>query len=240
MDGLTNKVFSAEELDEVFPESPLREVAFEVRFPPRLRVPAEIWRLQDQLVHKYPEVGKETVIQAVGAVTDVAVFQNPAESRLIKVSHQNFVIAFTRYVRFEDFKEEVLQQTEQFCSIFGIDVFSRVGLRYVNEISLPSGDPSSLLKYIHPPVSFSSFSEELVDQFAVELRAHYMDHFITIRSALLPGLIRTYVLDIDCHISELTAAQQYPTLLDRFHDSAQRVFLDHITEEYKQVMRGTK
>src|SRR5258706_1593333 len=97
LDGLAEKEFTADELGEIFPNSPLREVAFEIRFPPRLRVPAEIWRLQDQLVHKYPEVGKETTIQAAGAVTDVAVFQNPAENRLIKVSQQNFVIAFTRY-----------------------------------------------------------------------------------------------------------------------------------------------
>ncbi len=202
-------------------------------------MPAEIWRLQDNLVHKYPEVGRETNIQANGTVTDSHIFQNLTENRLIKVSQQNFVIAFTRYVRFEDFKEEVLQQAQQFCSIFDIDVFSRVGLRYVNEISLP-GVPSSLTKHVRPPLSFDSFPEHLVDQFALELRTHFKEHFITIRSALLPGEIQTYVLDIDCHTSALTPAQEYPALLDRFHDSAQRVFLEHITEDYKEIMRGTK
>jgi uncharacterized protein (TIGR04255 family) len=232
-------MFTAEELAEVFPRSPLREVAFEVRFPPRLRVPAEIWRLQDNLVHKYPEVGKETNIQANGTITDSHIFQNVTENRMIKVSQQNFVIAFTRYVRFEEFKEEVIEQTQQFCSIFGIDMFSRVGLRYVNEISLPSL-PLSLTKHVRPPIRFDSFSEELVDQFALELRTHFKNHFITLRSALLPGEIQTYVLDIDCHTSALTPTQQYPTLLDDFHDSAQRVFLEHITEDYKDILRGAK
>jgi uncharacterized protein (TIGR04255 family) len=240
LDGLANTEFTPEELKEVFQNSPLREVAFEVRFPPRLRVPAEIWRLQDKLVQKYPEVGRETSIQANGAVTDVAVFQNPAESRVIKVSHQNFVIAFTRYVRFEEFKAEVLNETELFCSIFDIDLFSRIGLRYVNQITLPSTEPASLIAYLRPLVSFNSFAVEMVDQFALELRTHYRDHSATIRTALLPGLLRTYVLDIDCHTSVLTPAQECPMLLDRFHDSAQRVFLDHITEEYKHVMRGPK
>lgn len=222
----------------MFLHSPLREVAFELRFPPRLRVPAEIWRLQDQLVQAYPEVGKEATMQATGAVSDVAVFQNSEERRVIKVSHSNFVIAFTRYVRFDDFKSEVLRQTEQFCGLFGIEEFSRIGLRYVNEIALPNAEPLS--KYLSPSLSFTSFPEELVDQFAVEVFAKYREHPMTVRSALLPGLVRTYVLDIDCHTSARSSAAEHPILLDRFHESAQRVFLDHVTEEYKQVMRGRK
>ena len=240
MNGLANQEFTAEELREVFPQSPLREVAFEVRFPPRLRVPAEIWRLQEQLVHKYPEVGRESLIQASGSVSDVAVFQNEVESRVIKVSHQNFVIAFTKYVRFEEFKAEVLQETELFRSIFDIDVFSRIGLRYVNQITLPTTDPGSLLRYLHPTINFESFPVEMVDQFVLELRTHFRDHYLTLRTAMLPGLLRTYVLDIDCHTSAVTSGDAYPSLLDQFHDSAQRVFLNHITEEYKQVMKGEK
>lgn len=240
MSVLTERLFSTAELEEVFDHSPLREVAFEVRFPVRLRVAAEMWRLQERLVHKYPEAGREQSIQATGAVSDVAVFQNSAESRVIKVSHQNFVIAFTRYVRFGEFKSEALEQTEQFCSTFGIEAFSRVGLRYVNQITLPTTDPASLLVYLRPPIAFNSFAVNDVDHFALELRARYREHLVTMRTALIPGLLRTYVLDIDCHKGERTTAEEYPTLLDHFHDSAQRVFLDHITEEYKKVMRGPK
>ncbi len=238
--GLATRTFTPEELEEVFPRPPLREVAFELRFSPRLRVQAEIWRLQDQLVSKYPEVGKESAIQPNGAVIDVAVFQHPAESRVIKVSYQNFLIAFTRYTRFEDFKEEVANRTEQFCSVFEIDALTRVGLRYVNEIVLPSAEPSSLFTYVRPTVSFDRFPIDLLEQFAVELRSHYKDHLVTVRSALLPGVLRTYVLDIDCHTSTVTAVRDCPALLDQFHHSAQTLFLDHITEEYKDVMRGKK
>src|SRR5262249_24277617 len=94
---LASRGFTAQELAEVFPSPPLREVAFEIRFPPRLRVQAEIWSLQDQLVGKYPEVRGESAIQPTRTVVDDAVFASPAEARVIKVTSNNFMIAFTRY-----------------------------------------------------------------------------------------------------------------------------------------------
>lgn len=237
---LASRTFTPQELAEVFPHPPLREVAFELRFPARLRVQAEIWRLQDQLLGQYPEVGKESALQPNGVFLDVAVFRNPADARVIKVTNQNFLIAFTRYECFEVFKEELINRTDQFCSTFGIDQLSRVGLRYVNEIVLPSADPAALLNYVRPLVSFDRFPENLVEQFALELRAYYRTHSVAVRTALLPGVLRTYVLDIDCHHSASTLHSDYPRLLDQFHDSAQAIFLDHITEQYKALMRREK
>ena len=231
--------FTREELDEVFPRPPLREVAFELRFPPRLRVQAENWRLQDQLVSDYPEVGKESAIQANGTILDVSVFNNPRESRVIKITHQNFLIAFTRYVKFEDFKAEVLARSEQFCRTFGVEKFVRVGLRYVNEIGLPSNAPGALLAYVRPVLKFDSFPIESIDQFAVEIRSRLENHWVTVRTALIPGVLQTYVLDIDCHAEGPTDINDCRTLLDTFHQGAQYIFLDHITDEYKALMRKT-
>jgi uncharacterized protein (TIGR04255 family) len=235
--GLASRTFTTEELEEVFARPPLREVAFEVRFQPRLRVQAEIWRLQEQLATRYPEVGKESALQTNGTIFDVAVFSSSSECRVIKVTHQNFLIAFTRYSRFEDFREEVVTRTEQFCTTFGIDSLTRVGLRYVNEIILPTPEPSSLLTYVRPLVTFDRFPVEQVDQLAVEIHSRYRSHLLTVRTALLPGVLRTYVLDIDCHNNTEVSVRNYAAMLGDFHDSAQRLFLDHITEDYKDLMR---
>jgi uncharacterized protein (TIGR04255 family) len=237
---LAGKHLTTEELEEVFPRPPLREVAFEIRFSPRLRVQAELWRLQEQLRNTYPEVSKENALQPSGTILDVAVFANPTESRVIKVTHQSFLMAFTRYTNFEDLKVAVLDPTEQFCSTFEIESFTRLGLRYVNEIVLPSSEPSSLLKYVRPIIDLNRFPVELTPQFAVELHTQYGGHLVTVRTALLLGGRRTYILDIDCHTSAITASKTYADLLDKFHDGAQRMFLEHVTEEYKEHMRGKK
>jgi uncharacterized protein (TIGR04255 family) len=238
------ETFTGQEMDEVFPLPPIREVAFEIRFAPRLRVNAELWKLQDRLVEEYPTVSTESVLQPNGTVLNVNVFQNPSAARIIKVSHENFVIAFTKYSRFEDFKEEVIQKAKLFCSTFEVVALTRVGLRYVNNIIIPSSGPTStLLKYVRPFTDFERVDIETVDQFLNEVRMRYLDYLVTVRGVLLPPLEdqkRIYVLDIDCHSAAAEVAAHIAELLDSYHDTGQRFFLDHITEELKNMMRRKK
>ena len=130
----TLETFTKQQIDEVFSHPAIREVAFEIRFAARLRVNAELWKLQDQLVEQYPNTGTESAMQPNAAILTVNVFQNALAGRVIKVSQENFVIAFTRYSRFEDFKEEVVNRTSTFCATFGVKSLTRVGLRSANRL----------------------------------------------------------------------------------------------------------
>ncbi len=232
-------------LDEVFPNPAVREVAFEIRFSPRLRVNAELWKLQEQLVNEYPNtVTESAVLQPGSAVLSVSVFQNPITGRLIKVSQENVVVAFTKYTCFEDFKAEVLDKAEKFCSTFQVERVTRVGLRYVNNIVLqPSEEPAVLLRFVRPLIDFERVDVDSVEHFISEVRVRYGGHFVTLRGAFFPPLAdrgRTYILDIDCHSDTEQAALGIGQALEVYHNSAQHFFLDHITEEYKDVMRGKR
>src|SRR5262249_32911115 len=144
--------FTAEELNEVFPANPIREVDFEIRFTPRLRVQPEAWRFQETLVPDYPDVGFESILLPNGTTASVTVFQNIGKARLIKVSPENMALAFSSYGNFEEFKDEVLRRCADFCKIFEITSLTRIGLRYVNEIQLPTQETESLRMYVRPIV----------------------------------------------------------------------------------------
>jgi uncharacterized protein (TIGR04255 family) len=236
------KAFPQPELDEVFPRPPLREVAFEIRFAPRLRVNAELWKIQDEIVEEYPALSMEQVVQASGTLLPVNVFQNPNAARAIKISQENFVVAFTRYTRFEDFKAEVIAKTKRFCEKFDISTVSRTGLRYVNNFIVPgSGKTSEILRYVRPVVDFDRLDADEIQHFVTEVRMRQRGHLVTLRGALLAPLEggqRVYVLDVDCHNSEPHSSRDIPKLLDTYHETAQLFFLDHVTEEYKNIMRG--
>jgi uncharacterized protein (TIGR04255 family) len=237
---LRDKTFTPEELAEVFPSCPIREVDFEVRFTPRFRIQSEMWRFQESIVGDYPEVSVEQALSPNGAKLDVTVFRNEVAARLVKVSIQNLALAFSSYTKFEDFKDEVVSKAQTFASLYSIDSFTRVGLRYVNEITLPTQEPESLTRYVKPLLAFERFPLNTIQQFAMQISAVFDKHMATIRSALIAGPIRTYVLDIDAHTGVITHLDKVGSLLDDFHDSAQRIFLDSITDEYKAVMRGSR
>lgn len=237
---IATRSFTKFEIDEEFPANPIREVDFEIRFPPRLRVPPELWRFQEDLEAEYPDVGLETALLPNGATVSVTVFQNQVKARVIKVSPQNMALAFSAYSNFEEFKEEVLKRSARFCEIFNVPSLTRIGLRYVNEIPLPTQQPESMTGYVKPLLEFDRIPLESVQQFALQVAAKLEDHMILVRTAMLAGPIRTYILDIDAYTETVKPTTEIGALLDRFHDTAQRVFLDHVTNEYKQVMRGKK
>ncbi len=149
-------------------------------------------------------------------------------------------LAFSAYSNFEEFKDEVLKRSARFCEIFNVPSLTRIGLRYVNEIPLPTQQPESMTGYVKPLLEFDRIPLESVQQFALQLAAKLEDHMILVRTAMLAGPIRTYILDIDAYTETVKPTTEIGVLLDRFHNTAQRVFLDHVTDEYKQVMRGKK
>ena len=118
---IATRSFTKFEIDEEFPANPIREVDFEIRFTPRLRVPPELWRFQEDLEAEYPDVGpSRPPLLPNGATVSVTVFQNQVKARVIKVSPQNMALASSAYSNFEEFKDEVLKRSARFCEIFNV------------------------------------------------------------------------------------------------------------------------
>lgn len=230
-----------EELDELFAQPSVREVAFEARFAPRLRIAPEVWRIQDSLAESFPVVTQEMQAQSDGRLLQTYVFASPEKRRSVKVSQENFVILFNEYRSFEEFKQEVLERTQAFAKEFNIQNFQRVGLRYVNHIELRPGQGiQDLRRYVNLPVDFDRFDPASIEQLLTEFRLAAGEHKITVRGALLqmPGRDNgLFILDFDCYAFSGDLGS-LPKLLDEFHHKIQLQFLEHIREEYKQIMRG--
>jgi uncharacterized protein (TIGR04255 family) len=235
-------VVSEQELQEIFPHPSVREVAFELRFAPRLRIAPEVWRIQDKLAESYPTVSQEVQLQPDARALQSYVFANPEEKRTVKVSQENFAVVFNNYGSFEEFKDEALRRAEYFAGQFDIKTFQRVGLRYVNHIQLtPDQGVQDLQRYVNLPIAFDRFDPASIEQLLTEFRLSAGEQKITIRGALfrLPGTAGgLFILDLDCYTLTPVELGSLSLLMDDFHHKIQIQFLEHIREEYKQVMRG--
>ena len=238
-------MISQAEIDEVFRKPAVREVACEIRFAPRLRIMPEIWRLQDRLAESYPQIGEERITLPEMGTIQSYVFASGQEQRTIKVSQETFVVIFNRYTTFEDFKTEAVARILDFSIQFEVANYHRVGLRYVNHIALPPGDPiQGLQRYVNVPVDFDRFEVGSIEQFMTEFRLRGRLHKLTLRAALIPVPSNPeqmlHILDLDAFSHGRCTREQLPGLLDVFHTEIQVQFLQHVREEYKQVMRGTQ
>lgn len=238
---MSRRAISEEELREIFPHPAVKDVAFEIRFAPRFRINEQLWQFQDSIVNKYDSFSRENSLQADGRIIPVHVFTNNEASTLIKVSESNFVFAATQYITYELFKAEALKCVEEFCGIFNVATCQRVGLRYINHIELPEARPFNVLEhYVNVPLKLDSIDIQTVTQLLSEFRMKYDTHQMTIRGALLqvppPVSSYVYVLDLDCY-AEMQNRIGLESVIDTFHHAIQLQFLQHVTENYKNVMR---
>ncbi len=220
----------------------MREVAFEVRFAPRLRVVPEVWRIQDGLAEQYPRLVEEDQLQPEGKSLHFYTFTDSEGANTIKVSQENFVVIANKYRNFESFKAEALKNIKDFAKLFDIKNFQRVGLRYINHIELAGGDVIDRLQdFVRAPIDYQRFDSQSIEQFLTEFRLKIAEDRLTVRGALLmvPGKVGSYlyILDLDCSSSS-GSLESLSTMIDRFHTKIQMQYLEHITENYKNHMRA--
>ncbi len=132
---------------EVYPNAPLEFVAAEVRFPytPRLRQEDQIQLVADQLNDLVPIFRPEQV-QTFTLTTEGSHAESDILFRLLdktsttSVAFQatRIVIETTNYPQFEQFSELVKRSLTALASVHKIAGVERVGLRYIDEIRVPT------------------------------------------------------------------------------------------------------
>lgn len=235
-------------IEKEFDNPPLREVAFELRFAPLLKVQRDLADFQDLIVEDYPTYGTEK-ISVNGEKLHSWRFTSEDQSRTVRVTERSFGFITNRYQSFETYKSELLKRLESFHEIFKITSFHRMGLRYINNIPLNSERPqASLLEYVNPVLDLKRFQADKISQFACEIRLSKESGQLTIRTGLIgigakaDGDIRSepiYILDLDFY-QEGVSRNSITALLDTFHGEIQIEFLTQVREVYIGVMQKKK
>lgn len=230
-------------LDEVFPNNPLKQVAFEVRYPFSLRVQRDICGVQELVVRDYPVFQVDEVEFIKDSPARLHTFESQDRTQMLRVSEDRFIVVFTKYENFETFKSEALKRTEEFTTQFGITRYQRVGLRYVNNIEVPKEQNAyQVSKVVNPYFDIKRATRDGPMRFQLELTMKKHPCLVTLRTAFggkppdQPNAV--YLLDLDAYVLSDTAISDLGKLIDGLHDQIQVEFLNHITDDYKKVMRG--
>lgn len=236
---------------------PLKEVAFEINFDSRLKIEAKISNYQDKIIEDLPKFAEEHSLKGFpemampdlvrGMGTRLFVFENEQRSEILKISSSNFNYVTKQYVSFDTYKQKLKEFLDKFNDIFKIERFKRIGLRYINNIEIDSQDGIyDFTKYVKPVLNLDSIPlSEVITGFA-EIRLKKDDKKLTIRSGLIGEAFKRevnrkvgiYVLDLDCYKDEEAESGNFDTKIDEFHEVIETEFLNSVTEEYKEIMRG--
>ncbi len=242
---------------------PLAEVVFEITFPTRVyAVENRIADFQQHVVPTYPDSADEFVLHIPPAVafgkpaksevglTPVRsfVFKNSKGTRTVRVSVMGISLVVSDYLHFDDYKVALMAALGPALDIFQPSHIQRVGLRYVNRISIPpKGAATAYRDYVHSPIDDTTFGDRTLNSFLTEVSLELIGATrLTVRSGLLPEQpdtqSRFYLLDLDCSCPESTSLNKETinNLLDEYHEAIERQFKRVVTEKFWKYMAEGK
>ena len=232
---------------EIYPNQPLVEVVFEIRFPGDLGVECEKHRFWNKIRNEYPKV------YVPRSAPDEAVALMPYKFRsedghtTVMLALNSFAVSSSRYPGFERFREEVIRLYELFSDIYSISTVTRIGWRYINVIPFvrENGviplDRYLLLGFKIPnsiPERFKTlsltFESSGTNGVSIITKLDTLKRSDKTEEALL--------LDFDYGRTGKDGKdlqfKKVPAYLDEAHANTRQLFEDFITDEYRQYLRG--
>src|SRR5687767_271462 len=100
-------------LREVFPQNPIQEVAFEIRFPTNFRILRDISEIHDALRSTYTTARREPPDTPADPLAVNYVFSTESRDKTVKLREDRFSMLIRDYTSFEDFTSEVMRRSQQ-------------------------------------------------------------------------------------------------------------------------------
>jgi uncharacterized protein (TIGR04255 family) len=240
---------------EVFPNAPLVEVAYEVRFPSLFYIPQAIGEFQIKIMDDFPkasqllttqfaiENGQPKFPDGAGKATSSWQFENETGKTKVIVKLDRLSIISQEYNSYDHpsgmkFRDVINRIVTEFLQTFHIKKFARIGLRYVDHCPLDEKTNQYFTNYYVPKFDIDNYKiEDLIENHIVmRTRRDKYNILIQCRIAKVENDYK-YMMDFDGYAENVDSAS-FLSVTDELRKLDRSEFLSSITENFKQYMRG--
>lgn len=233
---------TASEPDEIYPNAPLGQAIFEIRFPGEPAVECQRDGFYEIVRKEFPSVRVPMAGPGDAIALKPYEFRSADEKKWLSMSINRFAFSRLEYQGYQGFAEEAMNYVAQFVKRFHISTISRTGLRYINTILFTREDGLlPLERYFKltiglPSIIPSSFSEL---NLRIDVPTDTGSLTIRLEPVISPDRTReAFVLDFDYRKTRDLTPENLRQYVDESHDHIKSVFEGIITDEFRQVMRG--
>lgn len=228
---------------EVYPNSPLREVIFEIRFQGEPIVECKRDIFFDFVRKDYSQVLVPQIKEREFVALQPYRFENADKSAGIMLAINRFSYYSRKYPGFTLFKKEVLKLTGKFKKSFPkINDLTRIGFRYVNIIPFTREEGTVPVdKFLNLKMQLPSMLSERYNNLSIGFVAKTDGGTIMTRMETLTATDQSgeaILLDIDCAKEGSLSINSIEKYLDESHSYGRQLFEDIITERYRMFLRG--
>lgn len=233
----------------IYPNQPLIDVVFEIRFPGEVRVECERHLFWEKIRTEYPKV----LVPQTSSDKPLALlpykFRAADDSMTVMVCMNSFAISATKYPGYDIFSKEILRVYRLFGDTFNINKINRIGWRYINVIPFVRNNGLiPLAKFLKLgfkiPASVPSEFKNINLMFESENDGiSIITQLQSIQRQIASGgLEEALMLDFDfgriSYNRNDLEFKSVPKYLDEAHTRTRTLFEDFITDEYRQYLKG--
>jgi uncharacterized protein (TIGR04255 family) len=238
-------------LDKSFTNPYLEWVAFEIRFPSSIQIIRNFSLFQEKINQDYPNLVEEFPILNLPKDSNVPdtmkklVFSDLQENTKVKLSHNALTIIVNDYKKFSNFEKRIVEIVDNFISIpdYKLNVFPRIGLRYVNRYRLKSKTIEEATREIErnfqPMINPSIVNINEIIGMDIEVRKKVTDSIaIAIREPLIQSKQGNweYILDFDAYTVKPCNTSDYKQILKNLRTEEKKMFLKCVNEDFMKMM----
>ena len=228
---------------EVYPNAPLKEAVFEIRFPGEPAIECHRDRFFNKIRKEYPELSVPRSMVGDAISLKPYLFEKSDRTASIGLSINTFFVSVKKYNGYNIFKKEVLKIVSYFREVFPeITHIKRTGLRYINII--PFTRETGIIpieNYLNINVMFLKSMPTSFKNFTFLFVSDAGEGNVTTRiePALSPDKSEAIILDFD-YTKEATGLtiESVGKYMDDSHLYTKSIFEDLLTANYKKYMKG--
>lgn len=214
-------------------------------------------KFQDKIREQFPGTETKDLIQITTGlkegnevfsnkkVTKTYFFSNKEKNQQIEINPAHFAVVFSKYTTYEQFVEIVKNAFRYFNDLYKPLDLKRIGLRFVNEIKIPQGNPLEWENLIDAKLianinTFENIKENLSRTMS-QMVFKYDDYSLVFNCGIFnqefPGKIsrKEFILDYDCY-TLFGSVENIDNYLNIFHKQIQSLFEMSIKDELRKVM----
>jgi uncharacterized protein (TIGR04255 family) len=228
--------------NELYPNAPLREAVFEVRFPGRLRVESHRHELQEALQDEFPNLKVPVGEPEKPPLFKWYQLETEDGIEIVKTGINFISYISKRYEGYAAFKKRALAIIQPALGLFAVQKISRTGLRYINHIQMArEGDVIPIRRFINIEIGLPETIPPLSEQFLLAFAVRKNPGVLRVHVEYIPaagGTQELLLLDFDYFMQEALQVQRVGDYLEESHSHTKTVFESFVTEDYRRFMRG--
>lgn len=246
-------------MSEIYTRNLIKDTIFRIDYPSILKLVNENpSAFQEQIIELFPNVeviehlmrfslnGSDE--QDTGEVRKIWRFKSRDGSRTLEISPEYLVVIENNYTNFTDFNRLLEQVLTPFRNLYNFSYIKRIGLRYVNEISVPNTVPTreSLSTYLNNSLvthlDFASDKQLLRTNNVTEF-IHESSRKVKFRYGLTnenyPNQLQDskFTLDFDCYNADSIEKDAFSTELVALNVIATGHFENCIEDGLREIFR---